>query len=290
VESIERVSVGDAVERFVTMYEHDRARMTAGGVRKELRGFAAEAGRSEMGLAEISREMLEGWIARGNPGARFFNNRRATWKTFLNRCRSWGWWPGGLPTPAEEIERRREPVRAPEILPVKAAAAGLIALRMAQPDLVPYFVLGCWTGLRPTELLRIRWGDFDWEMGHLHVRAEVARKTLLERFVPLEANVIALLRDHADVGRYRRREPEAKVCGYKDAQRLSAFLRAEGIVTGWTQDVMRHSCISYRIARGDSLARIAEEAGNSESIIRRRYRRPVRASEGAEWFAVGSGK
>ena len=73
-------------------------------------GFAAEAGRAEMGLVEISREMLEGWIARGNPGARFFNNRRATWKTFLNRCRTWGWWPGGLPTPAEEIERRREPV------------------------------------------------------------------------------------------------------------------------------------------------------------------------------------
>jgi hypothetical protein len=71
---------------------------------------------------------------------------------------------------------------------------------------------------------------------------------------------------------------------------LSAFLRAEGIVTGWTQDVMRHSYISYRIARGDSLARIAEEAGNSESIIRRRYRRPVRASEGDQWFGVGGSR
>lgn len=287
IETIEETTVSEAVTRFVTFYEHNRSRMTASGIRKELMAFATDSGQGSLAVTELTGEIIKAWISRGDPAPRFYNNRLATWKTFLNRCRQWNYWPSQFPNPTDEIERRREPVRSPQILPIEVARAGLEIARDQSPDLLPYFVLGCWTGLRPWELLRIRWGDFDWKRRALHVRPEVANKTLSERFVPLEKNVIQLLQDHSDCGRYRQRADEAKVCGYKDGDRLSDLFRAAGILDGWPQDVMRHSYISYRIARGDSLARIAEEAGNSEGVIRRRYRRPVMAEEGAAWFSIG---
>jgi len=276
---IERVAMVEAVSRFLGIYERERARHTLAGVRKEVEAFVS-AGHGAMGCWEVSRELLEGWIGRGDPSARYWNNRLGTWKTFWNRCRDWGYWPAGEPTPAEGIGKRREVDRAPEILSPEQAHGGLELLRERAPDLVWYFVLGCWAGLRPMELSRLRWEDLLWDRGHLVVKPEVAGKTLRERFVPMEAMVKGL----ECLPRPRRKAGPAKVCGYKDPVRIATLLREAGIVPSWAQDVMRHSYISYRIARGDSLARIAEEAGNSEGIIRRRYRRPVMGSEGARYF------
>lgn len=133
------------------------------------------------------------------------------------------------------------------------------------------------------ELSRLRWEDLDWERGYVCVRPEVAGKTLQERFVPMESPVLGL----REVPRPRRVSgASGRVCGYKDVPRIAGMFREAGIFgeDGWPQDVMRHSYISYRIGRGDSLARIAEEAGNSEGVIRRRYRRPVMGSEAVEWW------
>lgn len=284
---IERVPMIVAVERFIGIYESDRARHTLAGVRKEVEAFVGDPGRATLGVWEVRRELLEEWIGRADrgtaPGARFFNNRLGTWRTFFNRCKDWGYWPKGEPSPAEGISKRKEMDRAPEILSPDQAWAGLKVLEEQAPDLVWYFSLGCWAGLRPMELSRLRWEDLLWDQGHVAVRPEVAGKTLRERFVPMEGAVKAL----ETVERPKRKGGggrSVKVCGYKDPVRISTLLKEAGIVPVWTQDVMRHSYISYRIARGDSLARIAEEAGNSEGVIRRRYRRPVMASEGARFF------
>lgn len=281
---IERRSMVEAIERFVGIYERDRARHTLLGIRKEVEAWVA-AGYGAMGCWEVSRELIEAFIDRGDPAPspRFRNNRLATWKTFWNRCRDWGYWPSGEPTPAEGIEKKREADRAPEILSPDQAWRGLTLLRERAPDLVWYWTLGCWAGLRPMELSRLCWEDLDWERGHILVRPEVAGKTLRERFVPMESPVLSL----REVSRPKRVSgASGRVCGYKDVPRIAAIFREAGIFgpEGWPQDVMRHSYISYRIGRGDSLARIAEGAGNSEGVIRRRYRRPVMGSESGAWW------
>lgn len=281
---IERVPMVLAIERCLSVYRDSRARHTLAGVRKELDAWV-RAGYGAMGCWEVSREVMEAFIGRARedgmePAARYFNNRLGTWRAFWSRCVEWGYWPAGEPSPAEGIGKRREVDRAPEILSPEQAWAGLGVLEARGPDLVWYWVLGCWAGLRPMELSRLRWEDLLWERRSIAVRAEVAGKTGRERFVPMEGPVLAL----RDRPRPRRKAGPGKVCGYKDPVRIAGLLREAGVLSSWAQDVMRHSYISYRIARGDSLARIAEEAGNSEGIIRRRYRRPLMGWEGSVYF------
>jgi hypothetical protein len=68
---------------------------------------------------------------------------------------------------------------------------------------------------------------------------------------------------------------------------LSILLREKGLINSWPQDVMRHSYISYRLAQGHGRGQVAEWAGNSESEIRKSYRRPLRKEDGDAWFGVG---
>ena len=53
-------------------------------------------------------------------------------------------------------------------------------------------------------------------------------------------------------------------------------------------DVMRHSFCSYRLAQTQNIGMVAEEAGNSPSIIRKHYRRPLKREDGDVWFAITS--
>ena len=267
---VERVTMLKAKNRFLDLYD-DKAQFTRAGVRKELAAFA-EA-HPDLCVCELTTDLLQAWVARGKPAPRFHNNRLATWRTFLNRCRSWNYWPRAEKHPAEMIEKQVEPRHAVPILTPEQAEAVLKILPRRQ---VPYWVMGCWLGLRPFELTRLTWDAFDWQRGYLQVGAHVARKTMEERFVPLNAKARALLQSWEGA--------QGKCCLIHDREEISKLARASGILETWPQDVMRHSYISYRIALGHSKHEIAEAAGNSEGVIRRRYRRPLMREDGEKWF------
>jgi integrase len=276
--AVERVTLRVARGRFLDLYEA-KARLTRAGLRKELDAFCAVYG--DLAVCDVSAEILGPWILRkrgdGKPvGARFANNRLDSWRTFFNRCRAWNYWPRGEKHPAELLERQREASRLPPVWSVEVIRA---ALAVVERRYVPYLVLGCFAGLRPFELTRLRWEHVDWLRGYVHVPPEVALKTLQERFVPLEGCVKKLLAEWVGAS--------GKCCGTHDREEISVVLRAAGIITEWPQDVMRHSYISYRIARGDGAGLVAEHSGNSERIIRRHYRRPLRREDGVLWFETG---
>jgi integrase len=243
-------------------------------MRKALAGF--ELARPGVSVQEITAEDLREWLGRA-VAPKTFNNRLGIWRTFLNRCRDWKALPVGEKHAAELIARRKEPDRVPPIFTPQVAAAALAAL----PDLYkPTFIVGCWMGPRPMSELRIiEWSDFDWERGYLHIRPEVARKTMRERFVPIPENVRVLLKPFT--------RQAGKVSGRMHVEEISKCLRAAGVIEAWPPDVMRHSYISYMIALGHGIGQVAEWAGNSERKIRTNYRRPLRKVDGEAWFTVG---
>jgi integrase len=278
--TVERVTVKKARDKFLDAYEA-KARLTRAGLRKELDAFCAAF--EGLAVCDLSVEILGPWILRPRAdglavGARFANNRLDSWRTFLNKCRGWNFWPRGEKHPAELIERQKEASRLPPIWSVEQIRKALGAVELRQR---PYLVLGCFAGLRPFELTRLRWEHVDWVRGYVHVPPEVALKTLQERFVPLEANARAMLSGW--MGK------TGKCCQVHDREEISLVLRGAGIIDGWPQDVMRHSYISYRIARGDGAGVVAEHSGNSERIIRRHYRRPLMREDGVGWFGVDLG-
>ncbi len=276
---ITREPVSSAVKRFLT--EHaESAVLYKAGLRKELEAYAEAY--SSVSVCDISEPMLLAWISRGKPGPRYFNNRLATWKTFLNRCRVWNYVVKGKSHPAEVIKRAKEEDSAPEILTGDQATKALAIVKQENAQLLPYLVIGGWMGLRPFELTRITWDAWDWDRGYLDVGAKVAKKVMQQRFVPIPANVLAM-RPQLEAAHRNK----AKCCRRHDREDLSILLKQHEIIKEWPQDVLRHSYISYQLALGHGRGQVAEWAGNSEQVIRKSYRRPLRKQDGETWCKIG---
>lgn len=291
---LDRTPVNEAVMRFLKLHERS-AVLYRGGMRKELQAGAVRF--DSVSVCDLDAVALETFIGRLNedesePGARYFNNRLSTWKTFLNRCREWGMLLREEPHAGELVKRRKEADRVPEIWGVDQAAKILRVVHAELNESLTYLVTGCWMGLRPFEMHRVKAKMWDWTQGYLDVGAHVAMKTMQQRFVPIPANVRELLyerltQERAFWGSRQGRRPAKHIVRSDDQAFISTLLREKKLITEWPQDVMRHSYISYRLAQGHGRGQVAEWAGNSESEIRKSYRRPLRKEDGDKWFQVG---
>lgn len=277
--------------------EHRRAR-TWKSLKVELKPFAQEMG--DLPVGSITQDLVAEWCGRGNPAPRTYNNRRSMWGAALSRARDLGWIDPHQRTAAEITPRRREQRKSPTIWTLEDARKVLELLERKSPDLVRFFALQCWAGLRPSEAQAIRLADLSSHGGYVHVTADVAGKLGAERFVPLQPNLAAILsrlpKDPEGLipqGRSMnwRKQDVARLVEFAAPAnadvRLSRLVRDEGVLENWPKDVCRHSFCSYRLAQTHAIGTVAEESGNSEAIIRRSYRRPVPRETGEAWFQIG---
>lgn len=277
---VQPISFDDAVEQYLATFK-TKSKLSRARPKLELGGFnKAHPGAR---VIDLEHEQIKAWIGRKNkdgsvPGWEYYNSRIKAWSAFFNWCQhsQRKYWPAGEPHPAVHLEAMTPVRKAVPIWEPKTAHAILAIL---PADLQPYFIVGCWLGLRPFEIRRLTWEAFDWERGYLSVGVNVARKTMEERFVPLNDKAKALLAPWKEArGRVAPQDrPELGI---------SKLARDAKLIAKWPLDVMRHSYISYQIAKGESKHQVAEWAGNSEGIIRRRYRRPLRKEDGEAWFAL----
>ena len=168
---LDRSTVAVAVDRFNASHARSAVLYRA-GMKKELQAGVVRFG--TVSVCDLDAAMLEAHISRLNedgsePGARYFNNRLATWKTFLNRCRQWGMLLREELHAGETIKRRKEADRVPEIWGIDQAAKILQVVRSELNESLNYVVTGCWMGLRPFEMRRVTAKMWDWEQGYLNV-------------------------------------------------------------------------------------------------------------------------
>jgi integrase len=273
---VDAVTVSAAVKKFLDGYAK-KSLVTVAGLRKELDGFSKVYGEQE--LTSLSQEQVEGWIGRAlengePPSPRFFNNRLGTWNTFLRRCQKLKYLRQGTEHPASHIEKQEIEFKSPAILSIEQMKKLLGAV---PSKLMPYVAVGGFAGVRPFEMPRLNWEDFDWETNTLHVTPEAGKKTG-ERYVPLQPNLVEMLKPF--------RENTGKFCMTHSREMVSAIAREKGIISEWVQDVLRHSFCSYRLAQTSDIGLVAEEAGNSPNIIKNHYKKPMLKSRGVEWFNI----
>jgi integrase len=149
-------------------------------------------------------------------------------------------------------------------------------LHGAPEALLGPLVFGFFSGLRPSEVLRLHWEDVDLNAGHVFVRGKV--RTARYRIAPLLPNAVAWLR-----GVDRRR----KVCDYFHPGDAGSALAAR-LGVEWIHDGPRHSFVSYRLAIVGDLGKVSEETGTSAKTLRLHYRRPIPKSVAEEYFAYPS--
>jgi len=284
-------------DRLEDEYREHRRSQTWKTVRTELKRYRSEIG--GLTLEAITPENVADWCGRGTPSARTYNNRRTIWGAAFARARELGWIDAHSRTAAEMAPKRREIQKSPSVWTPDDGREVLELLRKSAPDLIAYFALQCWAGLRPSEAQALEWRDIGSPEGYVHVRHEVAGKLGAERFVPIQPNLASILKSLPPVeerlpaersAAHRRRDLkrlEQFPAPLNAASRLAAVVCDAGIVDEWPRDVCRHSFCSYRLAVTKAIGTVAEEAGNSEGVIRRSYRRPVPKEVGEVWFAVG---
>lgn len=209
------------------------------------------------------------------------NSLKASWANFFNYCGR------KADNPAVALVHAQADERAPEIFKPAEAHTWLRHVATARPDLLPFFAVGLFAGLRTSEIEGLNWSDI--EPGHIRVRPEVAKKRR-QRLVVILPCLKSILEAHRRL--HPPKHPDASITPIRTRARLSWIKKhlAAGGLAHWPHNVMRHSFISYRLAAVQSAEQVALEAGNSPDMIFQHYRALVTPAAARSFFAFRTPK
>lgn len=264
------VTVGQVVEELIAAKEQD-------GVSERYRlqlqstlGMFEEAFSGP--IMHVKSDRIDQWLRESGLAPVTRNNRLTVIRVLFNFAKQRNYLPKSEVTEAESVPKVKPGATETEIF----EPAEFEKLLLAAPRrLIPLLAIGGFTGLRAAELSRLDWKAVNMERGMIELRAGQA-KTASRRIVPISDNLAAWL---------ELVEREGMVIPDKDLFRqATALARKQGL--RWPRNVLRHSYISYRVARIQDVNQVALEAGNSPAIIFKHYRELVSEEAAGEWFGI----
>jgi len=239
-------------------------------LRTHLLRFAASF---QTNIGNVDTGAITRWLDSLKVGPRSYNNVRQAVVTLFNFARRRGYLAKGETTEAADVETLRGNKR--EIAILSPADLSKL-LRKSKPDYHLYFALAAFTGIRSAELLRLEWGEINFEKGHIQVKARKA-KTVTRRLVPIQPNLAKWLGPYAS--------SEGKL--FKSRRTVDSAIRfAKRLRIPWKANCLRHSYATYRLSIMPDAGRIALELGNSPAKLLTNYRELDRENHAQEWFAI----
>ena len=222
-------------------------------------------------IAEISTADLESFLAglQLGPGTR--NTYRRDIRTLWHFAEKRGW---ATAASARNTERATAIDKPPGILRPEQIAALLAESR--DNDLLAYHAIGCFAGLRASEIKALDWRDIDLAGGFIHVGAKIS-KTRSRRLAPILDNLQAWLQPIA--------KPSGPVVERGTRKRHESARKRAGI-TEWPDNAMRHSFVSYRLAATGNAAQTALESGHDQAILFEHYRELVKPKDAARYWQI----
>lgn len=265
------VTISEAVKELLTFKEeHSKTGETRrNDIKNRLTKFKDAVG-SETKISLITTDAIGSFLA-SIPTGSTRNDYRKEIVMLWSFAKSKGW-------VAEPLDKNLVP-RAPEaekariILSVDQAAA--LMHHSTDDDIRALNALVLFGGCRREEVEKMDWSHIDFENGHINITAEIS-KVRTERFAPINDT----LKDWLMTIEKRK----GAIVSRNLMRPLRKVWSAAGVYP-WPQDAHRHSFISYRRTQvGDAMT--ALEAGTSESIIKRHYKRPVSKEAAERFFAI----
>jgi integrase len=260
--------IKDAIAALVEFKRDRVGRIRISDIENRLARFVEACGQKTM--AQVTPEDINAFLAEiPHPTTR--NDYRKEIIMLWHFCRARKWVAESLDK--THVPREAEPEKGRVILTVDQAARLMEA--STDPDICALNAMILFGGLRREEVEKLDWSAVDFKTGHINVSAEVS-KVARERYAPMPDN----LRDWL--------LPLAQKRGPIVSRVLMHALRATWKRAGlypWPQDAHRHSFISYR-RRIIGDAQTALDAGTSETIIKRHYKRPVTVDDSQHFFSI----
>ena len=225
-------------------------------------------GRARRPVASLTVREVESWIDRPEWAARTQAGYLADVRVFLNYCLRRGYVARNVAACVEA------PVcvdlRPPGIHTPAEVAAVLATARRADLDVLRQLAIRYFGGLRSSETMRLREENLRISEGLIEVPAAKS-KTRRRRLVTIQPALAAWL---AEGGVLR---------GMREA-RIRDVAKRSGV--RWSQNVTRHSFVSYHLAGFRNAGETAMEAGHSEAMLYQHYRALVTPAAAAEFWAL----
>ncbi len=146
-----------------------------------------------------------------------------------------------------------------------------------EKDLVGFYALLTFVGLRPTEGERVQWKDYNSKTHQLYVRKGKTRG----RYVTLEPVAIAWMEWHRE--QTPQTEPFVKLKALPNRQKQ---IRAAVLEGRWIQDGLRHGFATFFRNLKQDIALVADYMGNSPDMIKRHYARAIDVTTLQEFWAL----
>jgi integrase len=220
-------------------------------------------------VASITTGEIDAWLESLGVAAVTRNTFRRDVRTLFSFCCDRKYC---VENAASAVTRAKEPGKDAEVFSVEDARRLLAA---SSPDMLPYWAIGLFAGLRPSEIRHLQWSDIDFDDALIVVRSG---KTGRKRFVHMQPNLVAWLTP------YRRRE--GKVVSPVNFRRQYAQDKVAAGLTDWPINAMRHSFGSYWLAQFNDINALAVQMGNSPEVIEKHYRKAVRPKEAHRYWAI----
>jgi integrase len=224
---------------------------------------------------DVQSKEIEKWLFSLKVGPVSFNNYRER----IGFLFGYGIKHGYLAkNPIDSDRLEKMPVIEQEIPIFKVDELKAI-LDRATPEMIPFLVIGAFSGLRTAELFRLDWADVNLTSGYVEVKAAKA-KSARRRSIKMEKNLLAWLQPYA--GRTGRI--------WNGSEHLYNLLRPISVAAGlskWPTNGLRHSFASYHLAANQNQNQLADILGHTNSrLIFSNYRELVMPDQAARYFNI----
>jgi integrase len=203
-------------------------------------------------------------------GLKISNNTRRKYRIYIGMFFKWVMDAGHLEkNPAEGIKYKTEKYEG-HCYTLEQTKKLLRHIFETNRDLVGYFAVLTFAGLRPTEGLRVQWEDYNEKTHQLYVR----KGKTPARYVDLEPVAVEWMKFH------RENTPEGTpFVNLTNLENRMKVIRKEVFKGGWIQDGLRHGFGTHYKALTQSINKVADQMGNSVGIVLRHYARTITKDE-----------
>ena len=222
-------------------------------------------------IAGISASRIDEWLRGLGVGAVTRNTFRRRLAVLFGFAKRRGY---VTENPVADVERAKERETEIAILSVGELAR---LLECASPEMLPFWTIGAFAGLRRAEIERLTWSEVDFEAAVIEVKASKS-KTASRRLVTIQPNLSQWLAP------YRTRT--GPVCPVNLQRKVNDDRERAKLRSEWPQNALRHSFGSYHLARFNDAAKLALEMGNSPATIFRHYRQLVKPKQAESYWKI----
>jgi integrase len=276
------LSIEEAIDRFLVT-KAKASQYHSSDLSRRLRRWAESTDQTQP-IHAVTKQELEGYLAKYS--AQNYINHRAALSNLFGYALKVGAAPEN---PLSTIEKPRVKRSRPEILSDTEFATLLNrAGSQGRFDVLSWLVLGGLVGLRPYEVLRLEWAGIHFQTREIRIEPPWT-KTHRARVIPLQPNAVEWLRLIAAHPKDKNEKVMPAESTWNNRwqkwrQEEDAPLR----LAWWVgkDDILRHSYGTYRAAILRNSHNLAEEMGNSVTIVRTYYDAVVSPSLAKLWWKI----